>query len=97
MLENAKEIVLDAKNNKYVGPEKQFTVVIDKFDGKEVQAWHIETPKGKSQNLYDRAKGEHIDVVVGESCRSTAQFFGRAYKDMFREQNIKLMLQSKKK
>ena len=43
MLENAEKIVLDAKNNKYTGPEGQFTIVIDDFDGKAVQAWHIET------------------------------------------------------
>ena len=97
MLENAKEIVLDAKNNKYVGPEKQFTIVIDKFEGKEVQAWHIETAKGKTQNLSARAKGAHIDAVVSEACRSTAHFFSRVYKDLYREQTIKLMMMEKKK
>lgn len=85
MLENAKEIVLDAKNNTYVGPEKQFTIVIDKFDGKAVQAWHIETPRGKTENLAGRSKGKHVDVVVGEACRSTAHFFSRVYKDLYKE------------
>ncbi len=90
MLENATEIVLDAKNNKYDGPEKQFTIVIDKFDGKDVQEWHVETPKGKTGNLAERSKGKHIDMVVGEACRSTAHFFGRVYKDLYKEQNVKL-------
>lgn len=95
MLENAQEIILDARNNKYAGPEKQFTIVIDKFNGKEVEAWHIETAEGKTQNLAERAKGEHIDVVVSESCRSTAHFFSRVYKDLYREQGIKLFMMSK--
>ena len=90
MLENAEKIVLDAKNNKYTGPEGQFTIVIDDFDGKAVQAWHIETPRAKTDNLAERAQGRHIDVVVGEACRSTAHFFNRVYKDLYKKQKAKL-------
>lgn len=95
MLENAKTIILDAKNNTYVGPEKQFTIVIDSFNGKTVQAWHIETPRAKTANLVERAKGKHIDAVVGEACRSTGHFFGRVYKTLYKEQNAKLKKMAK--
>ncbi len=91
MLENAEKIVLDAKNNTYTGPEGQFTIVIDKFDGNAVQAWHIETPRAKTDNLAERAQGKHIDAVIGEACRSTAYFFRRAYKDLYKEQKAKLV------
>ena len=93
MLENAEKIVLDAKNNKYTGPEGQFTIVIDDFDGKAVQAWHIETPRAKTDNLAERAQGRHIDVVVGEACHSTTHFFNRVYKNLEAKVKKELMTQ----
>lgn len=85
MIENDKPIVLDAKNNVAVGPNGYWKVVIDEFDGKTIKAWHIETAKDKTGNLAGRSKGKHIDAVVGAECRSTAQFFGRVYKQLYKE------------
>ena len=69
----------------FVGPDKQFKIVIDEFDGKTVKAWHIETAKDKTGNLAGRAKGKHIDAVVGDDCRSTAHFFSRVYAQLYKE------------
>lgn len=87
MVENAHEIVLDGEANKvFVGPNKQFSIVIDEFDGKQVKAWHIENSKGeKSPNLATRAEGKNIDLVVGKACRSTAHFISRFYSSMYDE------------
>ncbi|MEG2172990.1 MAG: transcription factor [Desulfovibrionaceae bacterium] len=87
MVENAKEIVLDGEANKvFVGPNKQFSIVIDEFDGKQVKAWHIETAGGKkSPNLATRADGKHIDLVIGKACRSTDHFIKRYYSKMYDE------------
>lgn len=88
MLENDKEIVLDGGANKvFVGPDKYFSIVIDDFDGKVVNAWHIESSKGdKSPNLSTRAGGKNIDLVVNKDCRSTVHFMSRYYNDMYEEQ-----------
>ena len=85
VIQNDKPIVLDAKNNVAVGPNGYWKVVIDEFDGKTIKAWHIETSKDKTGNLAGRSKGKHIDAVVGAECRSTAQFFGRVYKQLYKE------------
>ena len=85
MVANKEAIVLDSTNNVFVGPDKQFKIVIDEFDGKTVKAWHIETAKGKTDNLAGRAKGKHIDAVVGDDCRSTAHFFSRVYAQLYKE------------
>jgi hypothetical protein len=68
-----------------VGPHGYWKVVIDEFDGKTVKAWHIETAKDKTDNLAGRAKGKHIDAVVGAECRSTGHFFSRVYKQLYKE------------
>lgn len=88
MLENDKEIVLDGGANKvFVGPNKYFSIVIDDFDGKVVNAWHIENSKGeKSPNLSTRAGGKNIDLAVNKDCRSTVHFMSRYYNDMYEEQ-----------
>lgn len=85
VLENDKPIVLDAKNNKFVGPEGYFTIVIDEMDGDKVKAWHIENAKGKSENLAGRAQGKNVDMVLGAACRSTGHFFGRVYPQLYKE------------
>ena len=77
--------MLDAKNNVAYGPHGYWKVVIDEFDGKTVKAWHIETAKDKTENLAGRAKGKHIDAVVGAECRSTGHFFSRVYKQLYKE------------
>ncbi len=86
ILENDKEIVLDATNNVFVGPENSFKIVIDKINGDKVEAWHIEDKRGnKSPNLALRAKGKHIDLVVGAANRTTGHFFSRHMKDLYLE------------
>ena len=85
VLENKEPIVLDAKNNKYVGPEGYFTIVIDKMNGNTVEAWHVENAKAKTENLAGRAKGKHIDLVLGAACRSTGHFFSRVYPQLYKE------------
>lgn len=86
MLENKDEIVLDKTNNVFVGPHEYFKVVLDDFDGKAVNAWHMEDHTGfKTGNLAARGQGQHIDAVVGDQCRSTAHFFSRVYPALYRE------------
>ena len=86
MIANKEEIVLDGEaNNVFVGPDGQFKVVIDEFDGKTVKAWHVETSKAKTGNLSTRADGKHIDLVIGKACRSTVHFISRWYNAMFDE------------
>ena len=65
MIENKDQIVLDATNNVLVGPDGYFKIVIDAFDGKTIQAWHIEGPGGvKSSNLAELNDGPHLDAIV---------------------------------
>mgnify|MGYP003315420827 CR=1 FL=1 len=66
-------------------PNGDCAVVGGEFDGKTVKAWHIETAKDKTENLAGRAKGKHIDAVVGAECRSTGHFFSRVYKQLYKE------------
>lgn len=75
MIENEQEIILDSTNNVFVGPDGYFKIVIDKFDGKAVQAWHVEDSKGnKTENLATRAKGKHIDLMVSMKNKSASNF-----------------------
>ncbi|WP_298067832.1 hypothetical protein [uncultured Mailhella sp.] len=85
VLENKEPIVLDAKNSKYVGPEGYFSIVIDKMNGDTVEAWHVENAKARTDNLAGRAKGKHIDLVLGAACRSTGHFFNRVYPQLYKE------------
>ena len=49
MIANKEAIVLDGgANNVFVGPDNQFKIVIDEFDGTTVKAWHVETAKAKT-------------------------------------------------
>lgn len=75
----------------FAGPHDYFKVVLDEFDGKKVSAWHFEDKDGnKTGNLAERGKGAHIDLVVGQQCRSTAHFFSRVYPALYREAVEKL-------
>ncbi len=86
MITNKEEIVLDGgANNVFVGPDGQFKIVIDEFDGTTVKAWHVETARGKTANLSTRAEGKHIDLVIGKACRSTVHFISRWYNAMYDE------------
>ena len=69
----------------FVGPDKQFKIIIDEFDGKTVKAWHIETAKAKTGNLAVRAEGKHIDLVVGKACRTTVHFIKNWYAKLIDE------------
>ncbi len=86
ILENDKEIVLDAANKVFVGPNGSFKIVIDRIANNKVTAWHIEDRRGnKSPNLAASAKGEHIDLVVGINNRTTAHFFNRQMSRLYQE------------
>ena len=87
MIANKEPIVLDGgANNVFVGPQGQFKIVIDEFDGTTVKAWHVETAKAKTANLATRAGGKNIDLVIGKACRSTVHFISRWYGAMYDEQ-----------
>ncbi len=86
MLENKDEIELDNSSNVFAGPQNYYKVMIDDFDGKTINAWHIEDKDGnKTANLAGRSQGLHIDAVVGDKCRSTAHFFSRVNSALLRE------------
>ena len=86
MVANKEAIVLDGEtNNVLVGPDNQFKIVIDEFDGTTVKAWHVETEKAKTGNLAVRAQGKNIDLVVGKACRSTVHFISRWYNNLYDE------------
>lgn len=86
MIENIDEIELDKTNNVFVGPHEYFKVVVDNFDGKRINAWHLEDKDGnKTDNLAQRSQGQHLDVVVSDKCRSTGHFFSRVYSTLYRE------------
>lgn len=87
MLENDKQIVLDAANNVFVGPNGYFKIVIDKFDGKTIQAWHVEDAQGNSTgNLARRSGGKHIDLLVNKDCRTVSHFLKRIALKVIAEQ-----------
>lgn len=91
MLENKDEIVLDATNNVFVGPDKYFKVVIDQFDGQVVKAWHVEDVKGnKTPNLADRAKGKNIDLMLNVKNRTVDHFVSRYHVDLLSEQQSQI-------
>ncbi len=78
MVVNREPIVLDSANNVLVGPNQYFRIVIDRFDGKTIGAWHFEDPKGnKTGNLAASGKGRHIDLLVSRNNRTVGQFISR--------------------
>lgn len=87
VLENAEEIVLDAKNNVASGPEGYFKIVIDDFDGKKLRAWHFEDADGnKSPNLASFAGGAHIDLVANFENKSIGAFGNRTAQQALRRE-----------
>ncbi|MGE4274362.1 MAG: hypothetical protein AB7E31_16115 [Desulfitobacterium sp.] len=91
MLENKDEIVLDATNNVFVGPDQYFKAVIDEFDGQEVKAWHIEDVKGnKTPNLAQRAKGKNIDLMLNVQNRTVDHFASRYHVNLLTEQQAQI-------
>ena len=78
MVANREPIELDSANNVFVGPNQYFRIVIDRFDGKSIQAWHFEDPKGnRTGNLAGSSKGRNIDLLVSRNNRTVAQFINR--------------------
>ncbi|CDX04456.1 hypothetical protein DesLBE_2225 [Desulfitobacterium sp. LBE] len=91
MLENKDEIVLDATNNVFVGPDEYFKVVIDEFDGQVVKAWHVEDVNGnKTPNLAERAQGKNIDLMLNVKNRTVAHFVSRYQVDLLTEQQAQI-------
>jgi hypothetical protein len=65
ILDNAKPIVLDEKNNSFLGPGGYFKIVVDDFDGEKINAWHIEDKTGmKTPNLAEYPRN-NLDVMAG--------------------------------
>ena len=65
ILDNAKPIILDEKNNVAWGPNKYFKIVVDDFDGEKINAWHIEDKTGmKTPNLAEYPRN-NLDVMAG--------------------------------
>ncbi len=65
ILDNADPIVLDEKNNSYIGPNGYFKVVVDDFDGEKINAWHIEDKAGmRSANLAEYPRN-NLDMMGG--------------------------------
>jgi hypothetical protein len=65
ILDNEKPIVLDEKNNTFLGPKGYFKIVVDDFDGEKINAWHIEDSAGtKTPNLAEYPRN-NLDVMAG--------------------------------
>ena len=89
LVDNAEPIVLDEKNNTYIGPEGYFKIVVDDFDGEKINAWHIEDRTGmKTANLAEYPR-KNLDVMVGVN-GTTETFLRRtllkrlAYREVWR-------------
>lgn len=65
-IENAETITLDSRNNVYDGPRGLFKIVIDDFDGKVIQSWHIEDKYGEKSPNLGNERCSSLDAVVGE-------------------------------
>ena len=83
MLENKDQITLDSANNVFVGPNGYFKIVIDKFDGTKVSAWHIEDSKGNKTGNLARGEGKHIDVLISRANGTVGQFVGKAINALY--------------
>jgi hypothetical protein len=65
ILDNEKPIVLDEKNNVFIGPQGYFKIVVDDFDGEKINAWHLEDSQGtKTPNLAEYPRN-NLDVMAG--------------------------------
>ena len=65
-MENAEDIILDAKNNTYDGPRALFKIVVDEFDGKTISSWHVEDKYGEKSRNLGSAKCKSLDAIVGK-------------------------------
>jgi hypothetical protein len=65
-IENTEAIILDAKNNSYDGPRGLFKIVVDQFDGKTINSWHIEDKYGEKSRNLGSDKCESLDAIVGQ-------------------------------
>jgi hypothetical protein len=65
ILDNAEPIVLNEKNNTFMGPNGYFKIVVDDFDGEKINAWHLEDRTGmKTPNLAEYPRN-NLDVMAG--------------------------------
>ncbi len=65
ILDNARPIILDEKNNTFIGPNGYFKIVVDDFDGEKINAWHLEDKTGmKTSNLAEYPR-KNMDVMAG--------------------------------
>lgn len=65
ILDNAEPIILDEKNNSFLGPSGYFKIVVDDFDGEKINAWHLEDRTGmKTPNLAEYPRN-NLDVMAG--------------------------------
>jgi hypothetical protein len=65
ILDNAEPIILDEKNNTYLGPNGYFKILVDDFDGEKINAWHIEDRTGKKTPNLAEYPRKNLDVMVG--------------------------------
>jgi hypothetical protein len=65
-IENAEAITLDPKNNVYDGPRGLFKIVVDDFDGKVIQSWHIEDKYGEKSRNLGGGQTISLDTIVGK-------------------------------
>ena len=65
-MENAEEIIFDAKNNTYDGPRSLFKIVVDEFDGTTISSWHVEDKYGEKSRNLGSAKCKTLDAVAGK-------------------------------
>lgn len=65
ILDNAEPIILNEKNNSFLGPNGYFKIVVDDFDGEKINAWHLEDRTGmKTPNLAEYPRN-NLDVMAG--------------------------------
>ena len=71
-------------------------MVIDKFDGKTIQAWHVEDAKGNSTgNLAARSGGTNVDLLINKDCRTVSHFMKRIALQVLAEQQKQIKELSK--
>ena len=87
-LENVKPIVLDSQNNTYYGPRKLFKIVIDKFNGKYIESWHIEDQYGEKSRDLGGTRCRTLDAIIGKPGPTTGRgVFNKLYN--FSVQNLR--------
>ena len=87
-MENVKPIVLDSENNTYYGPNKLFKIVIDNFNSKKIESWHIEDKYGEKSRNLGGPQCITLDAIVGKPGPTTGRgVFNKLYK--FSVDNLK--------